>query len=279
MICFPNCKINLGLYVTNKRNDGYHDLETVFFPLSAVAAGNAYLSFRDVLEIIPAGEPGIHLSGLGVAGNAQDNLVWKAYQLLLSEFPGMIPALDIFLHKVIPMGAGLGGGSADGAFMLRLLNDQFRLGLSQEQLAGYALRLGSDCPFFIYNIPALATGRGEVLTPLSLNLSSCNIQLVCPAVHVSTASAFCLLKARPASFDLRLLDTLPLAEWKERLSNDFETTVFRIHPVLARIKQQLYAQGAIYASMSGTGSAIYGIFPKGGRAVVEADVPFSEYYL
>ena len=279
MICFPNCKINLGLYVTNKRSDGYHDLETVFYPLSVVAANDNYLPLRDVLEIVPADEAKLTLSGLAVAGNNNDNLVWKAYQLLRSEFPGKVPALDIYLHKVIPMGAGLGGGSADGSFMLKLINDYCNLGLSAAMLATCALKLGSDCPIFIYNTPMFATGRGEQLAHAAVDLSGFSIQIICPKVHVSTAKAFSSLSPRAASFDLRTLHQLPVADWKEKVANDFETTVFRQHAVLGEIKEQLYTHGALYASMSGTGSAIYGIFRKSGRAQIVVNTPFEDYYI
>ncbi len=269
MLCFPNCKINLGLFVTRRRDDGYHDIETVFYPV--------HLS--DVLEIIPAAETKLHLSGVAVAGNEADNLVWKAYQFLKTAVPGKIPALDIYLHKHIPMGAGLGGGSADGAFMLRLLNDHFHLELANSNLAEFALQLGSDCPFFIYNTPQFATGRGEAMNDVSVNLAGYSIQLICPKVHVSTAEAFKWITPGPAAYDLRTLFTLPVEQWKDKITNDFETPVFKQHPALAAIKDQLYTQGAIYASMSGSGSAIYGIFPKGRRAEIVADVAFEDFYV
>jgi len=256
MLCFPNCKINLGLYITHKRDDGYHDIETVFYPVQ----------LTDALEIIPAAQTTLHTSGIGIAGNTDDNLVYKAYKLLQSQFPDKVPAFDIYLLKAIPMGAGLGGGSADGAFMLRLINDHCKLGLDNNTLAGYALQLGSDCPFFIYNTPQLATGRGEQMQEVDVDLSAYSIQLIYPLVHISTAQAFRSITPTPASFDLRKLPELPLTEWKNKVSNDFEAPIFSQHPILADIKQQLYAQGAIYASMSGSGSAIYGIFEKGKKA-------------
>ena len=278
MLCFPNCKINLGLFITQKRDDGYHDLETVFYPLHAQTSALAgYSMLRDVLEVVPASSTQMHLSGLTVAGDNKDNLVWKAYNLLHGQFPGKVPALDIYLHKVIPMGAGLGGGSADGAFMLSLLNDYCGLGLNKEQLAGYALQLGSDCPFFIYNTPQFATGRGEQMTASTLDLSAYSIQLICPHVHVSTATAFSSITPRPATYNLRLLSALPLVQWHDKLRNDFEEPVFKSHPALASIKQQLYDQGALYAAMSGTGSTIFGIFPKGQQATVKTDVGFESY--
>ena len=269
MLCFPNCKINIGLYVTRRRDDGYHDIETVFYPIHQY----------DVLEAVPACETKLHLSGIAVAGNDTDNLVWKAYQLLKTAYPGKIPSLDIYLHKAIPMGAGLGGGSADGAFMLRLLNDQWRLELNTQQLASLALQLGSDCPFFIYNKPQHAIGRGEQLNDIPLDLSAYSIQLVCPKVHVSTAKAFSMLTPKPAAYDLRQLHLLSIEEWKNHISNDFETPVFLQHPALAGIKQQLYNGGALYAAMSGSGSAIYGVFPKSQKAEIKVDVPFDIFYI
>ncbi len=269
MLCFPNCKINLGLYVTRKREDGYHDIETIFYPLP----------LHDILEIIPAAETRLHITGLAVAGNEPDNLVWKAYKLLKERIPGKVPSLDIYLHKIIPMGAGLGGGSADGAFMLKLINDHFLLGLPDNILAEYALLLGSDCPFFIYNTPHFATGRGEQMEPADVDLSAYSIQLICPKVHVSTASAFRLITPAPAQFDLRELNTLPVEHWRNNIRNDFEAPVFKEHPVLADIKQQLYDKGALYAAMSGSGSAIFGIFPKGKKADIQIGVKFDTFYV
>ncbi len=269
MVCFPNCKINLGLYVTNKRSDGYHDIETAFYPVM----------FQDVLEIVPATTATLHLSGITVAGNQADNLVWKAYQLLQGQFPGKVPAFDIYLNKTIPMGAGLGGGSADGAFMLQLVNRYCQLGLSNEAMAALALQLGSDCPFFIYNTPQFAKGRGEKMAPLPISLSAYSIQLICPAVHVSTRDAFSAIVPKPAPVGLSQLASIPVTEWRGLVSNDFEAPVFLKHPALADIKTQLYTQGAIYASMSGSGSALYGIFKKGERAVIDSPLALEEVYV
>ena len=269
MLVFPNCKINLGLYVTRRREDGYHDIETVFYGLP----------FTDALELVPAPETKLHMSGLPVAGDQTTNLVWKAYQLLKENYSDKVPTLDIYLHKAIPMGAGLGGGSADGAYMLRLINDYCHLALSNEQLATYALQLGSDCPFFIYNSPQLASGRGEKMTPITLDLSAYSIQLICPAVHVSTGKAFGMITPQPAPFALEKLATLPIEEWKNHISNDFETPVFTQHPELATIKQQLYNAGALYAAMSGSGSAIFAIFRKGQKAEIKVEVEYKEFYV
>ena len=269
MLSFPNCKINLGLYITRKRDDGYHDLETVFYPVG----------LKDALEVVPAQVTALHMSGLEVAGNQADNLVLKAWQLLHDLFPAKVPTLDIYLHKAIPMGAGMGGGSADGAFMLRLLNDYCQLGLTANELIPLALKLGSDCPFFILNTPQFATGRGEQMSPVEISLSAYSLQLVCPKVHVSTGKAFGLITPRPAPFDLRQIASLPIEAWKDKILNDFEAPVFGQHPGLAEIKSQLYTQGAIYASMSGSGSTLFGIFPKGVKVEIRSTLEFETHFI
>lgn len=267
MVCFPNCKLNIGLYITSKRADGYHNLETIFYPVKGL---------KDVLEVVPAETTAIALQGKTVAGDMHDNLVWKAYQLLKQDFPNL-PALSIHLLKNIPMGAGMGGGSADGAFMIKLLNDYSALGLTNEAMISYALQLGSDCPFFIENTPQYATGRGEVMQPVGIDLSAYSIQLICPQVHVSTAAAFKMIKPKPALFDLQKLPELPIEHWKDVVSNDFEAPVFAQYPELAAIKEQLYAQGAIYAAMSGSGSTVYGIFAKGQKATINTHLTYEEH--
>ena len=183
MVSFPNCKINLGLNIVNKRNDGYHDFETVFFPIH----------LKDALEIIEKEKFEFSTSGLPIEGEPEKNLCIKAYQLLKKDFP-QLPAVQMHLHKAIPMGAGLGGGSADGAFTLKLLNKKFDLSLSEKQLINYSLQLGSDCPFFILNKPCFATGRGEILEQIDLDLSEYKILIVHPAIHISTAWAFSTIK-------------------------------------------------------------------------------------
>ena len=265
MLTFPNCKINLGLYITEKRTDGYHNLETVFYPVTGL---------KDALEVVNAPESKLHVSGKTVAGPQEQNLAWKAYQLLQKHFPAQVGPVDIYLHKAIPMGAGMGGGSADGAFALRLLNDFFVLDLSDDTLADMALQLGSDCPFFIYNTPQFAAGRGEKMTPVAMDLSDYSLQILCPEIHVSTAAAFGMITPRPAPFDLKQLASLPVSEWKEKISNDFEAPVFTQHPELALLKEQLYEGDAIYASMSGSGSALYGIFEKGKKAEISLKEQF-----
>ncbi|MBS1778795.1 MAG: 4-(cytidine 5'-diphospho)-2-C-methyl-D-erythritol kinase [Bacteroidetes bacterium] len=269
MVIFPNCKINLGLYITEKRPDEYHNLETVFYPVA----------IKDVLEIVPADESTIQLHGKAIEGDPKNNLVWKAWELLHGLYPDKTTPVAIHLLKNIPMGAGMGGGSADGAFMLRLMNEYYQLRLSNEELAAFALQLGSDCPFFIYNSPRYAKGRGELMSPVSIDLSGYSLQIICPSVHISTAAAFKMIQPKPASFDLKKLPELPINEWFEYLSNDFEEPVFAQHPGLKEIKEQLYAQGAIYASMSGSGSTIYGIFEKGKKAIVQSELQMEAHYL
>ena len=256
MIYFPNAKINLGLRVTSKRQDGYHALDTVFFPVP----------LHDVLEVITQSNPSTEAvifshSGIPIPGKESSNLCIKAYQLLKKDYPAL-PSILLHLHKHIPMGAGLGGGSSDGAFMLRLLNDKYKLGIGLEQLQIYALALGSDCPFFIINQPVQATGRGEIMQPIPCTLSSKTMVLVCPGIHVSTADAFKKISLSPDAPTCASIVEGPIHEWKERLINDFEEPVFNAFPEIETIKDTLYNAGAVYASMTGTGSTVYGIFEK-----------------
>jgi len=255
MIVFPNCKINLGLHILRKRDDGFHDLETVFFPIN----------FTEVLEVItnPASHPDMEFTatGLQVAGSSSDNLCIKAYQLLKKYLPEL-PGIKIHLHKAIPTGAGLGGGSADAAFMLKLLNDKFRLNLSTPQLLNYSLQLGSDCPFFIINKPCFATGRGERLEEIPLDLSAYKIVLINPNIHVNTGWAFSQIRPALPKRNLKEIVSQPIATWKNELVNDFEEVVFAAHPRIKMIKEELYRQGALYAAMSGSGSTVFGIFNK-----------------
>lgn len=255
MVLFPNCKINLGLNIVHKREDGYHNLETVFYPVG----------WKDALELISDhnatnNRVSFTNSGLAIEGKSEHNLCVKAYRLLQNDFP-QLPPVQIHLHKAIPMGAGLGGGSADGAFTLKLLNEKFALDLSSEQLTSYALQLGSDCPFFIHNQPAFATGRGEVLHPVDLDLRAYKFVLINPGIHITTASAFSQIHPKPAVIPITDIIRKPIQEWKHLLVNDFEAPVSKQYPVIADIKEQLYRNGAIYASMTGSGSTLYGIFP------------------
>ncbi len=272
MLHFPNAKINLGLYVTNKRIDGYHDLETVFYPLPQL---------KDALEVLPTAdnvESSMRISGKAIEGDVYDNLVWSAFQLIKSHYPERVSNINVQLLKAIPMGAGLGGGSSDGAFMLRLLNKFFALELSDKTLADYALQLGSDCPFFIYNTPHFASGRGEVLSPIDVDLSRYSIQIICPKIHVATAVAFGGITPQAATFDLRTLTDLSVEDWKGVVINDFEQTVFAKYAGLRELKEQLYAEGAIYASMSGSGSTIYGIFEKGKQSSLTTNTRVEVFY-
>ncbi len=268
MVVFPNCKINLGLHITAKREDGYHDIETIFYPLA----------LKDALEVVHhTGSPGqpiqFSTTGLPVSGEPSNNLCVKAYQLLRQEYPSL-PPLHLHLHKAIPMGAGLGGGSADGAFTLGLLNDYCQLNLSQTQLEAYALQLGSDCPFFIANKPCYARGRGEKMQELTLDLSGWQFLLVHPGIHVSTAWAFSkIIPALPAA-DIRSVINSPVEYWKDQLVNDFEAPVIAAFPEIGVIKKALYQEGAVYASLTGSGSTVFGMFRKNARLPLHIFEPY-----
>ena len=253
MILFPNCKINLGLYVTAKRSDGYHNIETIFYPVN----------LRDGLEAIQNSGQGkedqLTITGNRIDGASGDNLCIRAVRLIRQEF-SKLPPLHIHLHKLIPAGAGLGGGSADGAFMLQLLNRKFQLELSTESLLDFALELGSDCPFFVVNKPCFARGRGEILEQLTLDLSAYRIVLVHPGIHISTAWAFSKIKPENERPSLKEIIQTPVSTWQGKLLNDFELHVMAAYPELKEIKDSLYASGAHYASLTGTGSAIFGLF-------------------
>lgn len=254
MIQFPHCKINLGLQVLAKRHDGYHDLNTVFVPIR----------FHDVLEIRPAcvdqsAPVQLEVTGMEVTAQPEDNLCVKAWQLLKKDFP-QLPPLHMHLHKVIPAGAGLGGGSADAAFTLFMLNTIFQLELTNQQLEQYALALGSDCPFFLHRQPLLATGRGEVFTPVQLTLDGYHIVLITTPIHINTGWAFSQIKPQAEQIDLKMIVAQPIHDWRSSLSNDFEAPVFAAHPVLQGIKDMLYQNGALYASMTGSGSTLFGLF-------------------
>lgn len=250
MISFPIAKINIGLNIIRKRPDGFHDLETVFYPVG----------ISDGLEFAPiAGtESRFSASGIPIDADSDNNLVMKAYRLLAAEFS--LPALHIHLHKHIPMGAGLGGGSSDAACMLVQLNTYFNLGLSDIQLMERAATLGSDCAFFIRNKPCLATGRGEILQPISLSLVGYTIILIKPSVFVSTKEAYAGVTPHKPDQSLEQLIQLPINKWQGCINNDFEAHIFEKHPLLAQIKSDLLGKGALYAAMSGSGSTIYGIF-------------------
>jgi len=251
MILYPNAKINIGLNIIRRRVDGFHELETLFVP---------YKGLTDVLEIVPAEQFSINLYGISLDGNPEDNLCCRAYRLLKEAYD--IPPVGIYLYKNIPAGAGLGGGSSDCASTLVALNELFRLGIDQDKLALYASQLGSDVPFFIFNRPMMAFGRGEILEPYTLNLEDYELKLVTPDVFVSTREAYAGCRPHIPEDKLENLLNLPVGQWKGRVVNDFEETVFSLHPSLSDVKAQLYEQGAVYASMSGSGSAMFGIFKK-----------------
>lgn len=253
MITFPNAKINLGLNIIEKRPDGYHNLETIFYPIN----------LQDALEVTRREnndkEYTLHISGASLEGEPEDNLVVKAYKLLKKDYPGLLP-VDIHMYKHIPAGAGLGGGSSDAACMIKLLNDKFSLGLSTERMEEYAAKLGADCAFFIRNKPVFATGIGNLFEPVELSLKGYHIILIKPDIFVSTRDAFAEIKPVRPAVSLKEIVKQPIETWKSSMKNDFEDSVFKKFPEIAAIKDELYDLGAVYAAMSGSGSSVYGIF-------------------
>lgn len=261
MLVFPNAKLNLGLYITQRRPDGFHTLESVFVPLP----------WTDALEMLPAEahQPtSLALTGRPIPGNPATNLCVRAYELLQADFPAL-PPVQLYLHKMVPIGAGLGGGSADAAFTLKTANDLFRLNLSTEKLEGYARRLGSDCAFFIQNKPVLAVEKGDVFEEIALSLTGTSCVVVYPNLHISTAEAYARIIPQRPQHPLRAALSQPMGTWCNTVSNDFETALTPSYPVLAEIKQQLYAAGATYASLSGSGSAVYGLWERAALAALE----------
>ena len=255
MRIYPNAKINIGLSVTERRTDGYHNLETVFYPVG----------LRDVLELNREEGPKrvCYFENTGIAIDCPEdkNLVVRAYKLLASAYD--LPAVRINLFKTIPFGAGLGGGSSDAAYTLKALNEYFELRISEKGLENYASRLGSDCAFFIRNRPAFASGKGDVLEDMALELDEYEIVIVKPDCKVSTAEAYAGISPAKAVFNLRELNLRPLTAWRKQVKNDFETTVFAKYPAIRKVKEELYNRGALYASMTGSGAGVFGIFPKG----------------
>ena len=234
--------------MVEKRNDGYHNLETIFYPVK----------LSDALEIVKSEKTEFTTSGIPIDGDSENNLVLRAYRLLQAEFD--LSAVKIHLHKMIPFGAGLGGGSADAAFALKMLNRIFNLNLSTSELESYASKIGADCPFFIQNKPTFAHGIGDQFKEVKVDLSNYKVVIVKPPYSVSTAEAYRNIQPAKADFDLMNIASLPIDEWKNVIRNDFENSVFPIYPEIKEIKQKLYNAGAIYASMSGSGSAVFGIF-------------------
>ncbi len=253
MVTFPNAKINLGLDVVAKRPDGYHNLETIFYPIP----------LQDILEITVTEEEGapdytFKMHNAVFEGDNNDNLVVKAYKILAADHK--LPKVEMSLYKNIPTGAGLGGGSADAAFALKMLNEIACLNLSDEQLEAYAARIGADCAFFIKNTPAYATGIGNILSPTVCSISGYHLVLVKPDIHISTKEAYSLVTPAAAETPLTEIAALAVEEWKGKMKNDFEKSVFANHPQMEKIKEELYNMGAVYASMSGSGSAFFGLF-------------------
>jgi 4-diphosphocytidyl-2-C-methyl-D-erythritol kinase len=254
MITFPNAKINIGLNIIEKRDDGFHNIESVFYPVGLC----------DALEIIENTESGAERisftsSGIEIPRDITDNLCYYAYHLVSADYP--LPNVKVHLHKHIPIGAGLGGGSADAAFFIRLLNDKFELGISWGEMHNYARQLGSDCSFFISNKPAFAEGRGDVYESTKISLSDYYVVLIYPNIHINTANAYSGVKPKLPSRSLEddILN-LPIEQWKDLIHNDFEDSIFLQFPEIKNIKEKLYSKGAVYSAMSGSGSTVFGIF-------------------
>jgi 4-diphosphocytidyl-2-C-methyl-D-erythritol kinase len=259
MLDFPNCKINLGLHITQKRSDGFHNIETVFYPVK----------WMDSLEIIEGGNSPFDLtiSGIKVEGKMEENIIFKAWKLLSENHK--LPNLKVYLHKVLPMGAGLGGGSSDAAFFLKMANKRFQLDLSTEKLTELAGKLGSDCAFFIQNSPVFAKGKGDEFESIAVDLSLYHILVVYPNIHSNTKEAYEGVVPGMPIKSIEQIISQPIETWKDELVNDFEKSIFRKYPEIEKLKQQLYDNGAMYASLSGSGSAVFGIF----RSKPEIDFP------
>lgn len=252
MIFFPNAKINIGLLITGRRPDGFHNIETIFYPVG----------LSDALEFVvsdqPAGKDILKVTGIDTGSKPDDNLVMKTLARLRGK--DFVPALRIHLHKVIPVGAGLGGGSSDAACMIKVINRHFKLNIDDQDLKALAMEMGSDCPFFIDCIPSFATGRGEILTPVRQVLSGYYLVITIPGIGISTGEAYQNCQPAVPSTSLIELIDLPVNEWKGIIINDFENFAFKKHPVLRDLKEELYNSNALFSLMSGSGSSVYGIF-------------------
>lgn len=258
MVTFPNAKINLGLNIISKRNDGYHNISSCFYPLP----------FTDILEIAESNKTSFTTTGLPIPGNGDAaNLCVKAYELLAGQFN--LPPVSIHLHKIIPIGAGLGGGSSNASFTLKTLDQLFNLKLPAEQLEGYAAKLGSDCPFFINNQPVLATGTGTTFTTTGVSLKGKWCLLLHPSIHIGTAEAYATITPKAPEHPISAIIQQPMEKWKKELVNDFQNGLNKLHPVINKMVLELYEQGAFYASLTGSGSAVYGLFNE------ETDIPHS----
>lgn len=271
MICFPNAKINLGLTITEKREDGFHNIETIFYPVG----------WNDALEIVSVRaesktvtskeEFNLHLSGLAISGNTTDNLLYKAWQIIKQT--KTLPPINVYLHKTLPMGAGIGGGSADAAFFINLLNEQFTLNFSETERIDIAKQLGSDCAFFLKNKPVFASQKGDVFTDIKLDLSHLYIAIIYPNVHSNTKEAYSLVKPHQPNKSLLQVIKQPISTWKTDLVNDFEASVFNLYPIVEKTKNNLYDIGALYSCMSGSGSAVFGLFDEEPDIKVLAQFP------
>lgn len=248
MITFPNAKINIGLNITGKRADGYQNLETIFYPIS----------IKDALEVVEASEMAFETSGIEIPGHTHENLCLKAYDLMRKDVD--LPNIHIHLHKQIPIGAGLGGGSADAAFFIKLINEKFEMNMSAEQMQGYCRKLGADCAFFIDNKAVFAFEKGDVFKAIDLDLSDYCIALVMPPVHVSTWEAYRGINPKLPQQSLKDLIKLPVEEWQGTITNDFEEHILRNHPQIRGVKASLLEAGALFSLMSGSGASVYGIF-------------------
>tara|TARA_B100000809_G_scaffold266808_1_gene331808 strand:+ start:3552 stop:4310 length:759 start_codon:yes stop_codon:yes gene_type:complete len=251
MLVFPNAKINIGLCVVEKRADGFHNIESIFYPVS---------DLFDVLEVVESKELSFTSSGIEIPGTSESNLCIQAFELVKSDFD--IPFVTIHLHKVIPIGAGLGGGSADAAFMLKALNDLFNLNLTVDQLVNYAQKLGSDCAFFIENKPVYAFNKGDEFECVDLDLRSYQLKIEYPNIHIGTREAYSGIVPLSSKQSLKDIISKPIEDWKTLVENDFEKSVFPSHPSIENLKNKMYSDGAIFASMTGSGSAIFGLFEK-----------------
>lgn len=251
MVVFPNAKINIGLNIVAKRDDGFHNIESVFYPV---------LDLFDVLEVIKSENLTFKTTGITIPDDEKNNLCLKAYYLIEKDFK--ISPVHIHLHKVIPIGAGLGGGSADAAFMLTTINELFELQLSSKQLINYAQQLGSDCAFFIENKPVYAFNKGNEFETISLNLSNFELKIEYPEIHIGTAEAYSGVHPQKSTIDLKQAIKQPIDNWKTIIRNDFEKSIFKNHPKIEALKNKMYQNGAVYAAMTGSGSAVYGFFKK-----------------
>ncbi len=249
MLFFTNAKINIGLNIVEKRPDGFHNLETVFYPIQ----------IKDALEFIETqGETIVQTSGIELGVSDKENICYKTYKLMAKYYK--LPQLKIHLHKVVPIGAGLGGGSANAAILMKKLNDTYNLGISTKRLEELVSHIGSDCPFFIKNKAVFARGRGEIFESINLDLSNYYIYIIKPDISISTSAAFAGIKPHQPNVSIKELISKPIEQWKNDIVNDFEDNIFKQYPMLGEIKQNMYDIGAVYASMSGSGSAVYGIF-------------------